>query len=98
MAKIAERAVQYGYLFGFIGLTMAAVYCVLTAIQGDYGVLRRVELNQEERHLQIIQMRLADKLAGLENKAKRLSDNYVDLDIKLSSLTNCNCYQRSFSC
>lgn len=62
-------------LLGFAG------YFVFAAVQGEYGVLRRVELEAER-------VRLADELAMLDaetarmrDRTERLSDDFLDLDL-----------------
>jgi len=56
-------------------------YFVFAAIQGDYGHLRRIQVEAEERRLTEQLRGLQTQRAEIENKAYRLSDEYLDLDL-----------------
>ncbi len=56
-------------------------YFVFSAVQGDNGVFRRVQIMAEADILQDERDRLAMELAGMKNKTSRLSDEYLDLDL-----------------
>lgn len=62
----------------FIALTG---YFVFAAIQGDYGHLRRIQVEAEEKRLKEQLKILQFGRAQLENKTYRLSDGYLDLDL-----------------
>ena len=64
----------------FVSLTLAA-YFVFSAIQGDYGVLRRAEYQAESNALRRNLEQLQISIALQENKTLRLSDHYLDLDL-----------------
>jgi cell division protein FtsB len=63
-----------------VSLTLAA-YFVFSAIQGDYGVLRRAEYQAESNALRHNLELLQSSIALMENKTLRLSDHYLDLDL-----------------
>jgi len=63
-----------------VSLTLA-VYFVFSAIQGDYGVLRRAEYQAESNALRRNLEQLQISIALQENKTLRLSDHYLDLDL-----------------
>ena len=63
-----------------VSLTLAA-YFIFSAIQGDYGVLRRAEYQSEFKSLTQNFKQLQRSIALLENKTLRLSDHYLDLDL-----------------
>lgn len=63
-----------------VSLTLAA-YFVFSAIQGDYGVLRRAEYQAESNALRQNLEQLQISIALQENKTLRLSDHYLDLDL-----------------
>ena len=63
-----------------VSLTLAA-YFVFSAIQGDYGVLRRAEYQSESKSLTPSFKQLQRSIALLENKTLRLSDHYLDIDL-----------------
>ena len=64
----------------FVSLTLAA-YFIFSAIQGDYGILRRAAYQAEADGLQRELNMLQSSIAQLENKTLRLSDHYLDLDL-----------------
>ena len=66
----------------FFAVVMALTgYFVFAAIQGDYGHLRRIQVEAEERRLTEQLHQLQTERAAIENKAHRLSDAYLDLDL-----------------
>ncbi|NBO20671.1 MAG: septum formation initiator family protein [Rhodobacteraceae bacterium] len=62
-------------------LLFLSAYFALIAVQGDYGLLRRVELLAEADRLTAERDRLRADLAELQNRTHRLSDSYLDLDL-----------------
>ncbi len=67
-------------VFYAIAFTFSS-YLMFTAVQGDHGLFRRIEIEAEIRHLRAERDRLAAELARLENLTRRLSDHYLDLDL-----------------
>lgn len=59
----------------------AAFYFTFAAVQGDYGVFRRVQIHAEKEALLEERDRLADEVARMSNLTRRLSDDYLDLDL-----------------
>ena len=57
------------------------VYFIFAAVQGDYGVLRRVEVNAETDVLRAEKQVLESELASLQNLTHRLSDDFLDIDL-----------------
>lgn len=57
------------------------VYFMFASVQGDFGLFRRVQINAEATTLQAERDRLASEVTLLENKTKRMSDTYLDLDL-----------------
>jgi cell division protein FtsB len=72
---------------GFGGLVYLAVafalgiYFTFAAVQGDYGMFRRVAIDAEAEALRQERDRLSLELTELQNLTRRLSDNYLDLDL-----------------
>lgn len=62
-------AVLLGGSFGF------------AALQGDYGLLRRIQIQSEKQTLIAERDRLRLETARMENLTYRLSDSYLDLDL-----------------
>ena len=57
------------------------LYFTFAAVQGDYGLFRRIEVEAESRALQAELDALNAKVARMENLTQRLSDDYLDLDL-----------------
>ncbi|WP_299982742.1 septum formation initiator family protein [uncultured Ruegeria sp.] len=60
---------------------MLGVYFTFAAVQGDYGLFRRVEIAAERDALARDMTQLSDQIAQMENLTRRLSDTYLDLDL-----------------
>lgn len=56
-------------------------YFTFAAVQGDYGLFRRAEIEAEEKALKAQLDALQAQVARMENLTKRLSDGYLDLDL-----------------
>ena len=65
----------------FATLFALGLYFMFASIQGDFGLFRRIEVEAEARQLKAEKARLSVEVAALENKTKRLSDDYLDLDL-----------------
>ena len=66
----------------FLGLMLLlGLYFAFAAVQGDYGVFRRAELDAEAAQLRQELDMLHTEVARLENLTRRLSDEYLDLDL-----------------
>ena len=63
-----------------LALTLGG-YFTFAAVQGDYGVFRRVKINAEADALRTERDRLQKELAELQNRTLRLSDAYLDIDL-----------------
>lgn len=67
---------------GYLVLSSAlGIYFTFAAVQGDYGMFRRVAIDAEAADLATERDRLAAELAEMENLTRRLSDDYLDLDL-----------------
>ena len=76
----AKRA-PMGVLIYFAGALMLGLYFTFAAVQGDYGVFKRAEIDAEGRALMIELALLQAEVDQMENLARRLSDTYLDLDL-----------------
>jgi cell division protein FtsB len=66
----------------YFGIAMAlGVYFTFAAVQGDYGLFRRVEIEAEAEHLRASRDLLAAEMNRMETLTRRLSDDYLDLDL-----------------
>lgn len=59
----------------------AAVYFTFAAVQGEFGLFRRIQVDAEAKALSSERDALTVQLAELKNKTRRLSDKYLDLDL-----------------
>lgn len=75
------RKPAYGLLiYSFVALAIGG-YFVFAAVQGDYGLFKRAEIEAHERELRAQLDNLSTHVARMENLTKRLSDSYLDLDL-----------------
>lgn len=66
----------------FLTVTFSlAMYFTFAAVQGDFGLFRRIEIEAETRALEAERATLTAQVADLRNKTRRLSDRYLDLDL-----------------
>lgn len=71
----------FGALIYFAIAFSLGTYFTFAAIQGDYGVFRRAEIDALARDLRADLGVLHSDVARIENMTKRLSDDYLDLDL-----------------
>jgi cell division protein FtsB len=67
-----------------VATTLALVvgaYFAFAAVQGEYGVFRQVQLSAERDALVDERDRLAADLSEMQNLTRRLSDQWLDLDL-----------------
>ena len=57
------------------------LYFTFAAVQGDFGILRRAEINHDLKKLQVEIGSLNVEIADLKNLTRRLSDHYLDLEL-----------------
>ncbi len=67
-------------IFFTVALTLTA-YFTFTAVQGDFGLFRRAEITVERARLARELAGLQAEVARMENLTRRLSDDYLDLDL-----------------
>lgn len=58
-----------------------ALYFTFAAVQGDFGILRRAEINHDLQKLQVEIGSIHVEIADLKNLTRRLSDHYLDLEL-----------------
>jgi cell division protein FtsB len=80
MTNAAARQNLGGLIYFALAFTLGA-YFTFAAVQGDYGVFRRVEIMAEAETLRAERDRLAADLARMQNLTRRLSDSFLDLDL-----------------
>ena len=57
------------------------LYFTFAAVQGDFGILRRAEINHDLQKLQAEIGSINVEIADLKNLTRRLSDHYLDLEL-----------------
>lgn len=80
MSATHKRPALGPLIFYSLAFVLAS-YFTFAAVQGDYGVFRRVQIEAQIQQLTSERDQLQGELATLKNKTKRLSDNYLDLDL-----------------
>ncbi len=72
----ALGAAAYFTLAGALG-----AYFAFAAVQGNHGLFQRVQIEAEIVALRQTRDRLSGELAVIENRTRRLSDGFLDLDL-----------------
>lgn len=70
-----------GTLTFFASAMGLAVYFTFAAVQGDYGVFRRAEISAEADLLRAQLAQAEAEVTRMENLTRRLSDDFLDLDL-----------------
>jgi cell division protein FtsB len=80
MSNFQKRA-SLGPLL-YLGLIFTlGLYFAFAAIQGDYGLFQRAQINAESNQLRLELAELDGRVEWVRNKAHRMSDEYLDLDL-----------------
>ncbi len=80
MTTLTQRP-RMGSMFYFAVAATIGLYFIFAAVQGEYGVFRQVQLNGEAEALRAERDALKAELAGLTNLTRRLSDDYLDIEL-----------------
>jgi cell division protein FtsB len=80
MTNTPSRISLGGIFYLVLAFTLGG-YFTFAAVQGDYGVLRRVQIDAEADALRVERDRLARELTQLTNLTRRLSDGFLDIDL-----------------
>ena len=62
-------------------LILVGAYFTFTAVQGNYGLFQRVQVEAERDALRLELAQLQQQNAEMEILTRRLSDDYLDLDL-----------------
>lgn len=76
-----QRRPTIGAVLYFAVCFSLGVYFTFAAVQGDYGLFQRVQFEAEAQALRTELTDMQGRVAALENKTRRLSDEYLDLDL-----------------
>lgn len=69
-------------MFIFFAVAFAlGVYFTFAAVQGDFGLFMRAEIAAEARDLERQLATVQAEVAEMENLTRRLSDDFLDLDL-----------------
>ncbi|MBD3662948.1 FtsB family cell division protein [Sulfitobacter aestuariivivens] len=79
MTRTARPA--FGTLLFFAIAFALSLYFTFAAVQGDFGLFRRAEIVAESRDLRVQLAQVRADVLRMENLTKRLSDDYLDLDL-----------------
>jgi cell division protein FtsB len=80
MTNSQMRPAIGGMFYYVLAFTLGG-YFMFAAVQGDYGVFRRVQISAEALELTAERDTLTAELAQLQNLTHRMSDGYLDLDL-----------------
>ncbi len=72
---------SFGPLIFFAVAFALGLYFTFAAVQGDFGLFRRAEINAEARDLRTQLGQVSADVARMENLTRRLSDEFLDLDL-----------------
>ena len=79
MTRTARPAL--GTMIFYAVAILLGLYFAFAAVQGDYGLFRRAEIDAEARDLAAQLQAMQLEVAEMENLTRRLSDDYLDLDL-----------------
>jgi len=79
--KTGRRPSVIGAMLLVGAVILIGFYFTFAAVQGDFGLFRRVEARAEKVRLTVERDRLAAEVARMTNLTLRLSDSYLDLDL-----------------
>lgn len=71
----------FGAIAALGGIGLVGAYFTFAAVQGDFGVVKRVQIVAEKQALTEERDRLKAQVAAMSNLTLRLSDQYLDLDL-----------------
>ncbi|MDF3413455.1 septum formation initiator family protein [Sulfitobacter sp. M57] len=71
----------FGTLFFFAIAFALSLYFTFAAVQGDFGLFRRAEILAESADLREKLAQVDSDVARMENLTRRMSDDYLDLDL-----------------
>lgn len=71
----------FGTLLFFAIACALSLYFTFAAVQGDFGLFSRAEITAESQGLRDQLASVRAEVARMENLTKRMSDDYLDLDL-----------------
>ena len=76
-----KSTLPWGMIAGIAFAMALGMYFTFAAVQGDYGLFRRAEILNEAAKLEAELAGLHAEIASLENLTRRMSDDYLDIDL-----------------
>ncbi|MFL2799568.1 MAG: septum formation initiator family protein [Paracoccaceae bacterium] len=65
----------------FLLCLLLSLYFTLASVQGDFGILKRIQVQKQVYLLKLEHEKLSFQVSKLQNKTRRLSDNFLDFDL-----------------
>ena len=79
--KLQRKYPGLGMLLAFSFALGLGMYFTFAAVQGDYGIFRRAEIISDAAKLELELSLLKHEVARMENATRRMSDEFLDLDL-----------------
>ncbi|MBC7143237.1 MAG: septum formation initiator family protein [Rhodobacteraceae bacterium] len=79
--SVSRKRPTLGMVLYTAGVGCLGFYFTFAAVQGDFGVFRRVQASAEKEVLTRERDGLRLEVARMENLTHRMSDDYLDLDL-----------------
>ncbi len=76
-----RKKTTLGSVIYFATAFMLALYFTFAAVQGESGLFRRAQIDARITTLRTTLATLDQDVARMENKTRRLSDAYLDVDL-----------------
>ena len=76
-----KSTLPWGMIAGIAFAMALGMYFTFAAVQGDYGLFRRAEILNEAAKLEMELAGLHAEIASLKNLTRRMSDDYLDIDL-----------------
>ena len=78
---MSRHSAPLGVIAFFAVALALGLYFTFAAVQGDFGLFRRAEIEVEKARLSAELARLETEVRQMENLTHRLSDDFLDLDL-----------------
>lgn len=76
-----RRHPRFGPVMYFALAGTFGSYLTFAAVQGEHGLFNRIQIEADTETLRAKRDLLARDLAEIENRTRRLSDSFLDLDL-----------------
>ena len=80
MTKTLRRPAVGAALYLTLALSLGG-YFTFAAVQGNHGLFRRIQLEAQADELLAERDALRAEIAWMRNRTRRMSDDYLDLDL-----------------